>query len=378
MRSLSGWLLMACLATRCSALVTFDWVTVGAPGNAADPDANRGAVNRTYQISAYEVTNAQYAEFLNSAASIFDGRDLWNGNMGSDSRGGIARSGTLGNYSYSVKPNFANKPVTWVFFDGISRFINWIHNGQGAADTESGVYNMAQLQTSRSRASGAAVFLPTINEWYKAAYFDPRSTAQGGPSGNDNYWTFATKADTFPTPAVVDSTGNVLNPGSNVANLGDIARWNGVIGNVSTVGGAGLTSRSYWGTFDQTGNVREYLEVFTSGGAVAGGYFSTLPQSAQSFNTLDQGAAPLSDNIGFRVARDLTGDYNGDGMVDAADYTVWRDQLGTVYAPPDYNPWQIRFGTMPTPAAVSGSPVPEPSAILIGLLLACCAGLRIR
>jgi hypothetical protein len=59
----------------------------------------------------------------------------------------------------------------------------------------------------------------------------------------------------------------------------------------------------------------------------------------------------------------LPGDYNGDNVIDAADYVVWRKTLGTAAALPndatppdvtqeDYGPWQTNFsGTLPTPAA---------------------------
>ena len=46
--------------------VMFDWETVGNTGNAADPLTGFGSVDYTYRISKHEVTNAQYAEFLNA------------------------------------------------------------------------------------------------------------------------------------------------------------------------------------------------------------------------------------------------------------------------------------------------------------------------
>jgi hypothetical protein len=60
--------LSALLLTSTASAVTIDWVTVGNPGNAAD-DTGYGAVAGTYQIGKYEVTNAQYAEFLNAKAA---------------------------------------------------------------------------------------------------------------------------------------------------------------------------------------------------------------------------------------------------------------------------------------------------------------------
>ena len=40
----------------------------------------------------------------------------------------------------------------------------------------------------------------------------------------------------------------------------------------------------------------------------------------------------------------LPGDFNINGIVDAADYTVWRDGLGTIYTQSDYDVWKAHFG----------------------------------
>ena len=48
--------------------VTMSWSRVGNPGNAADAATGYGAVGYEYNIGTYEVTNAQYVEFLNAAA----------------------------------------------------------------------------------------------------------------------------------------------------------------------------------------------------------------------------------------------------------------------------------------------------------------------
>ncbi len=76
------------------------------------------------------------------------------------------------------------------------------------------------------------------------------------------------------------------------------------------------------------------------------------------------------------AARSLTlaGDYNEDGIVDAADYTVWRDQLGSATALPnddtpgvgadDYDRWKTHYGEAAA-NAVSIVSVPEPAAALL-------------
>jgi hypothetical protein len=80
-----------------------------------------------------------------------------------------------------------------------------------------------------------------------------------------------------------------------------------------------------------------------------------------------------------------TGDYNGNGVVDAADYTVWRDTLGQSVASPgdgadgnlsgtidpgDFTFWKEHFGELvPGPGAgAAAAAVPEPAAALLCLL----------
>jgi len=72
--------------------VTFDWATVGNPGNAGElsgagaggfgPDAIVGGVANTYRISKTEVTNARYTDFLNAVA-VTDTNSLYNTLMNS-------------------------------------------------------------------------------------------------------------------------------------------------------------------------------------------------------------------------------------------------------------------------------------------------------
>ena len=88
------------------------------------------------------MTNAQYAEFLNAKAAT-DPLGLYNTSMGSDATfGGITRSGVSGSYTYTAKLGFENKPVIYVSFYDALRFSNWLNNGQGSGDTETGAYTL--------------------------------------------------------------------------------------------------------------------------------------------------------------------------------------------------------------------------------------------
>lgn len=75
-------------------------------------------------------------------------------------------------------------------------------------------------------------------------------------------------------------------------------------------------------------------------------------------------AAGMTD-IGWEVVAppSQAGDYNGDGLVNAVDYTVWRDNLGTPNATGTYNEWATNYGA--GTATASSASVPEPAALLI-------------
>ncbi len=299
--------LVACIISPASAEVTFEWATVGNSGNAADPLNSGsipgiGTVDYVYRIAKHEVTNEQYAEFLNAVAAT-DANGLYNTDMGSDARGGITQSGSSGSFTYSVKANMGNKPVIHVSFFDAMRFVNWLDNGQptgvqDASTTEDGVYTISD-GISETRAEGAQFFMPTENEWYKAAYHQP--SVDGGDS--DDYWLYPTASNSAPTIATANATGDISNPGANVANYNFGADWNGQDGNVTTVGSAGPLSESFYGTSDQGGNVGEWLEeVVGPWRVIRGGSWAITDSVMQSSLPLDGSPTFELDVNGFRVA----------------------------------------------------------------------------
>lgn len=286
--------------------LNIDTVPVGNLGNAPDPLTGNlyGSVGYAYRIGTHEVTNAQYAAFLNLKAAS-DPLALYNTSMGSDARGGITRSGASGSYAYSVKPNMGDKPVNYVSWYDSIRFANWLHNGEGTGDTETGAYTLLggtptpSNGPSITRNVGATWFLTSENEWYKAAYHQP--VADGGDA--DNYWLYPTASNSVPTIATADLVGNISNPGANVANYLLGADWNSQNGNVTTVGSAGPLSESFYGTSDQGGNVWEWNEALISGSfrGVRGGSFSSGGFLQSSDRFADNSASGYY-NVGFRVA----------------------------------------------------------------------------
>lgn len=86
----------------------------------------------------------------------------------------------------------------------------------------------------------------------------------------------------------------------------------------------------------------------------------------------NQEGAVLIDGVNFRLAEPLAGDFNQDGFVDAADYVVWRDGLGTTFIQADYTDWVSNFGST---SDVLITAIPEPStAFLVLVAYGTCRG----
>jgi formylglycine-generating enzyme len=302
--------LALCMPSIAIGQVEIEWVTVGNAGNPADPTTGFGRVCYEYRIGKYEVTNDQYAAFLNAVAAS-DPNNLYNTNMGSNARGGITRSGSAGSYTYSVKPNMGNKPVNFVSWYDAARMSNWLTNGQGTGDTETGTYTLTGptsiSEITRDLRNPNQVFLPTENEWYKAAFHQPFN--QGGDA--DNYWLYATRSNAVPTIATGTVTGDIANPGVNVVNYNFGVDWNGQDGNLTTVGSAG--NSSYHGAFDMNGNVYEWNETLIgSNRGNRGGAWDFQEINMRSTNRDRFNPAGESDTTGFRLASPLPGPCTGD------------------------------------------------------------------
>jgi sulfatase modifying factor 1 len=270
------------------ASVTIPTVPIGNPGNAADPTTGFGAVAYSYNIGTTEVTNAQYAAFLNAVART-DTNNLYNTLMATGI-GGITRSGLEGSYTYGTISGRADNPVNFVsFWDG-TRFANWLHNGQPAGvqdntTTEEGAYTLSAGGISSNSVTRNANWqwaLPSEDEWYKAAYHQPAS--QGGDT--DDYWRWVTSNNAVPTTAE--------------ANFGN------VIGNTTPVGSY---SANFYGAFDMGGNVWEWTEakLFSNARIVRGGSlddgFGTAPWTLESSYRVWQTVWEESANVGFRVSQ---------------------------------------------------------------------------
>jgi len=309
--------LAAARATPSTPAPFLEMVIVGDPGNGpgeAPPFGEFGAVATTFRIGKFEVTNAQYATFLNAVAAT-DTNGLFTASMETDARGGIRQFGTSPNFVYGVKAGMGDKPVNFVSFWNACRFCNWLHNGrsrglQSAGTTETGSYDLtipgAIAGNTVTRSPGAKFFLPTEDQWYKAAYHQPASV--GGDV--DGYWLYPTRSNEVPTVGAVNAIGEITNDDGNIANYNSGANWdsnddgNVENGNVTTVGSGGDGSASFYGAFDMGGNVWEWNETVLSGlfrGVRGGAWFSLEDDLLSSTRVL---GAPSFESFGFgfRVA----------------------------------------------------------------------------
>lgn len=285
------------MVTHGSTTITMDFVNIGNAGNPGDlrsyddphdTSTLYGSVSYDYRIGTYEVTTEQYTAFLNAAAASnpyhlhATGMD----NLG-PAGSHIVQSGSYGSYTYSVTAAWASRPVSCIDWNKAAMFCNWLTSGSiydgyytitGTAYTPV-VSTNALSHDAYVAANGLTYFIPTEDEWYKAAYYSGSgSTYYPYPSGTRMSEPTAVTGGTLPNTAVYYRSAP-----ADVDNCG------------------GLSS---YGTMGQGGNVREWNETRINsnrgerGGTYAGG--STPLRASTRYP--GQSAAFSSGDLGFRVA----------------------------------------------------------------------------
>ena len=290
------------LSTPAFATVTIDYVPVGNPGNAADT-TGYGAVAYAYQIARNETTISQYAGFLNAVAKT-DTYALYSTDMTQGNINGISRSGSSGTYVYSVTAGSGNRPITHVSWFDAARFTNWLHNGQPsgsqiASTTEDGAYtlNGATSGLGFSKNAGARMWIPSEDEWYKAAYYDPNK----GGSGVGGYWEQATQSNTITSNTVGEAGAANYHDGDYAVTQSE--SYSDSQNYLTDVGAYGLDSDSAYGTNDQAGNVYEWNDAgIGSSGGLRGGSWDSPSYLLLAFFRNDTTPTDETYYVGFRVA----------------------------------------------------------------------------
>jgi formylglycine-generating enzyme required for sulfatase activity len=296
-------LIAAFLITTPAHAVTIDMVTVGNPGNAPDPASGNnmyGAVTGSYRIGKYEVKIQQYTDFLNAVdPNGTNPYGLYNNSMGADDniKGILYSSGSASGQKYSPIGN-SNRPIAYVSWFDAARFANWMHNGQGASSTETGAYTLVGGQTRGeppAKNLGAQFYLPTESEWYKAAFYSPVLN-----SGAGGYYTYATQSNSTPGNTIGGDGSQANYYANDVYAVTQSAEYDPAQSYLTAVG-AFTNSASYYGTFDQTGNLWEWIES-TGGSASERGLRGGSWGSDLWTQVIIAGARAEGSSYGFRLA----------------------------------------------------------------------------
>ena len=262
---------------------TIDFVPISGGTNPTDtnPSGGYGAINYDYRMGVYEITNDQWNKFT---AEL-----------------GVTVTGDPTN-AYDQPPFYtgANVPTSFVSWYEAAQFVNWLNTSTG----HQAAYNFTGTQgtigyalstwavadawggTNLYRHKDSFYFLPSEDEWVKAAYFNG-TTLQPD----------ATKP------------GDTLHQGDGTSGTG----WNYDDGNPATPTSpwaVGSGSEELNGTYDMMGNVREWMESPASDPSYGAGSTRSSRGGAffnnSSYLTAGSrlGYAPSDEHleIGFRVA----------------------------------------------------------------------------
>lgn len=251
-----------------------DFVTIGNPGNADDTTGNpnpAGKVDYAYRMGKFEISEVM-----------------------------IDKANALSDLGITHHNRGANKPATSVSWPQAAQFTNWLNTDSGGTPAYKfdGGGNFQLWQPGDAgydpnnlyRNTLAKYFLPSMDEWYKSAYYDPT----GGV-----YYNYPTGHDSPPTSVFSGTQDNTAVWGVDLA---------GAPADITQAGGL-----SPHGTMGQGGNVWEFEEtshdllnnsVLSSRGIRGGGWL--FPASEyMSTSWRHDSKRPFAqeyDNVGFRVA----------------------------------------------------------------------------
>lgn len=248
---------------------SMEFVPVGNPGNADDttgsPDP-AGRVDYAFQMGKFEVSEEM-----------------------------ISKANTAAGMGITIVSRGANKPATSVSWFEAARFVNWLNADHGFSPAYKFNGPNFELWTAGDAGFDAAnpfrnrlarFVLPSMDEWYKAAYYDP---------GSGSYFDFPTGSDTAPIPVASGTSAGtaVYEQPVFVSGPADITQAGGL---------------SPYGTMGQGGNVWEWEESRvnnsnSAGRSFRGGSWVFFPEDLSVVSRLLASPSDEVNDLGFRVAR---------------------------------------------------------------------------
>ncbi|MFN7022709.1 MAG: SUMF1/EgtB/PvdO family nonheme iron enzyme, partial [Phycisphaerales bacterium] len=212
----------------------------------------RGGVDYEYSIGRFEVTTAQWVEFLNAALDRPAGEAIpFVSVPGTGFWGGTATTPmNPGGRRFVSRPGQEMFPVGDIDWRMSAVLCNWYHNGKsldrsaflnGAYDASTFGYGPLGFTDQMAHHPDARYWIPTWDEWLKAAHFDPHKNGPDQPG----WWVYSYRSDT-------QLLGGP--PGTGVANFGFTS------GAFSIPLGAYPQTMSPWGLLDVAGATSEWTE----------------------------------------------------------------------------------------------------------------------
>lgn len=286
------------------------WPGAGFPGDVA---VGRGRVDYEYRIGKYEVTTSQWTEFFNAS---FDrpANDRLPYLIPPTFWGAVATTpNTPGGRRWAVPAGNEMMPVGDISWRMAAMYANWLHNDKRTdrAAFMNGAYDVSTFgfgtpfgfSDQLTRNPDAKYWIPTWDEWLKAAHYDPNKVGGAG------WWMFADGSDDFP---VYGPPGVLVNGQPTEANAGwDRLSFPGYEPFAVPLG-AYPDAASPWGLLDVAGGTSEWTEevMYTAGIPTArrfdGSYWSTLsgPASISDRVIASGGDFPslAGYDLGFRIA----------------------------------------------------------------------------
>lgn len=249
-----------------------DFVTIGAVNNPAwtggGSNNNRGSVGYVYNIGKFEVTTAQWAEFMNAALDRpADDRipavqypSIWGATAVPPANAGGRR--------YVVQPGRENIPVGGITWRTAAVYANWLHNSKGTNREAflSGAYDVSTFGVGPNgvgftdqltRSPGARYWIPSLDEWMKAAHYDPNKPNADGTIGG--WWQYPNATDTpllYAPPHQFTQDGRE----SQANAIWDSFGWPG-FDPFQVPLGAYTDVVSPWGLYDVAGGTSEWTET---------------------------------------------------------------------------------------------------------------------